>query len=79
MQKLEGVTMLRWALISAVIAVIAAALGFTGVAGAAAEIAKVLFFLFLAVFVVLLIAGLAVGKKVSDTLHHDDTGLARGR
>lgn len=70
--------MLRWAVIFAIIAVIAGALGFVGAAGAAAEIAKVLFFLFLAAFVVLLIAGLIVGRKVDSALHHDDPGLPRG-
>lgn len=64
--------MLRWAVICAVVAIIAAALGFWGIAGAAATIAKVLFFLFLAAFVILLIAGFAVGRGVSNALHHHD-------
>ncbi len=56
--------MLKWAIIFAVIALIAAGLGFGGVAGAAAGIAKILFFVFLAVCVILLIAGVTIGKKL---------------
>jgi uncharacterized membrane protein YtjA (UPF0391 family) len=58
--------MLRWALIFAVIAIIAGLLGFTGIAGTSMAIAKTLFFIFLAIFVVLLLAGLFVGRKISD-------------
>lgn len=57
--------MLRWALIFAVIAIIAGLLGFTGIAGTSMGIAKTLFFVFLVIFVVLLLAGLFVGRKVS--------------
>jgi len=56
--------LLKWAVIFFVIALIAAAFGFSGIAAGAASIAKVLFYLFLAIFVVLLIAGLIVGRKV---------------
>jgi uncharacterized membrane protein YtjA (UPF0391 family) len=59
-----GETMLKWALIFAVIAVVAALLGFGGIAGAAAGIAKLLFFIFLAVVAILLIAGLVGARKV---------------
>jgi uncharacterized membrane protein YtjA (UPF0391 family) len=58
-------TMLKWALIFAVIALIAGVFGFAGVAGAAADIAKILFFLFLAIVAFFVIAGVFVGKKIS--------------
>jgi uncharacterized membrane protein YtjA (UPF0391 family) len=57
--------MLRWALIFLVIGLIAGVLGFTGVAGASIAIAKTLFFVFLLIFLVLLIAGLTVARKVT--------------
>lgn len=56
--------MLRWSLIFLVIAIIAAAFGFGGIAADAAEIAKVLFYIFLGIFVITLIAGIAVGNKL---------------
>ena len=56
--------MLRSALIFLVIGLIAAVLGFTKVAGAAIGIAKILFFVFMVIFVVLLVAGLTVARKV---------------
>jgi len=57
--------MLRWAFIFLVVGLIAALLGFTNVAGASIEIAKILFFVFMVIFVVLLIAGITVGRRVS--------------
>lgn len=57
--------MLRWALIFLVIGLIAGLLGFTGVAGASIAIAKTLFFVFMVIFLVLLIAGLTVGRRIS--------------
>jgi uncharacterized membrane protein YtjA (UPF0391 family) len=56
--------MLRWAFIFLVIGLIAGVLGFTGIAGASFAIAKLLFFLFMAVFVILLVAGLAIARNV---------------
>jgi uncharacterized membrane protein YtjA (UPF0391 family) len=56
--------LLKWAAIFFIIALIAAAFGFGGIAAGAADIAKVLFYIFLAIFAVLLIAGLVVGRKV---------------
>jgi uncharacterized membrane protein YtjA (UPF0391 family) len=58
-------SMLRWAVIFLVIGLIAGILGFTGVAGASIGIAKLLFFVFVAIFVILLVAGLAVARKVT--------------
>jgi len=59
--------MLRWALIFLVIGLIAGLLGFTSVAGASVAIAKTLFFIFMLIFLVLLIAGLAAGRRISGT------------
>jgi uncharacterized membrane protein YtjA (UPF0391 family) len=55
---------LRWAVIFLVIGLIAGLLGFTGVAGASIAIAKTLFFIFMVIFLVLLIAGLTVARRV---------------
>ena len=57
--------MLRWALIFLVLGLIAGILGFTSVAGASIAIAKTLFFIFMVIFVVLLVAGLTVARKVT--------------
>lgn len=56
--------MLRWALIFLVIGLVAGLLGFTGIAGASIAIAKTLFFIFIAIFLVLLILGLTVARRV---------------
>ena len=48
-----------------VIGLAAALLGFTNVAGASIAIAKILFFVFMVIFLVLLIAGLTVARRVS--------------
>ena len=57
--------MLRWAFIFLVIALIAAAFGFTGIAAGAASIAKVLFGIFVVIFLVLLIMGVAAGRRIT--------------
>ena len=55
-------SMLKWAIIFAVISLLAGVFGFTGVASGAAGIAKILFFIFIAITVVfLVIALLGVG------------------
>ncbi|HEX4026874.1 MAG TPA: DUF1328 domain-containing protein [Rhizomicrobium sp.] len=56
--------MLKWAFIFLVIGLIAGLLGFTGVAGASIAIAKTLFFIFMVIFLVLLIAGLTVARRI---------------
>ena len=56
--------MLKWALIFLVVGLVAGLLGFTGIAGASIGIAKVLFFIFLVIFLVLLVAGLTVARRV---------------
>lgn len=57
--------MLRWAFLFLVIGLIAALLGFGGIAGASFTIAKTLFWVFLVIFLVLLVAGLAAGRRIS--------------
>ncbi len=57
--------MLKWAVIFLVIGLIAGVLGFTGIAGASIGIAKFLFFLALAIFLVLLVLGMTIAKKVT--------------
>jgi uncharacterized membrane protein YtjA (UPF0391 family) len=56
--------MLRWAILFLIIGLVAGVLGFGGIAGASFAIAKLLFFVFIAIFVVLLIAGLTVARRV---------------
>ena len=57
--------MLRWAFVFLVVALIAALFGFGGIAAAAAGIAKVLFFIAIAIFIIMLLLGLAAGRKVT--------------
>ncbi|MBL6854545.1 MAG: DUF1328 domain-containing protein [Alphaproteobacteria bacterium] len=57
--------MLRWALIFLLIGLVAGLLGFTSLAGASFAIAKILFFVFVALFLVFLIAGLTVARRVT--------------
>jgi len=56
--------MLKWAIIFGILSLIAAALGFGGIAGAFAGVAKILFFLFVSLCVILLIAGIFIGRKI---------------
>ena len=58
--------MLQMALVFLVIGLISALLGFTSIAGASFAIAKFLAGLFLVLFVVFLVIGLTVVKKVID-------------
>lgn len=57
--------MLKWAFIFLVIALIAAVFGFGGIASAAAGIAKILFFIAIAIFVIMLLMGLFIGRKIT--------------
>ncbi|HJW42547.1 MAG TPA: DUF1328 domain-containing protein [Rhizomicrobium sp.] len=57
--------MLRWAFLFLIVGLIAGVLGFGGIAGASFAVAKFLFFVFIAIFLVLLIAGLTVARRVS--------------
>lgn len=56
--------MLKWALIFFLISLVAGVFGFTGIAAGTAGIAKVLFFLALFLFLVFLVLGVTVAKKV---------------
>jgi uncharacterized membrane protein YtjA (UPF0391 family) len=60
------VTLLKWAAVFFIISVIAGLFGFSGLAAGSAAIAQVLFYTFLGIFLILLIAGLIVAKKVID-------------
>jgi len=60
--------MLRWALIFLVVGLIAGVLGFTSIAGASIAIAKTLFYIFILIFLVLLVAGIVTGRRVSGGL-----------
>ena len=57
--------MIKWALVFLVIGLVAAVLGFTGVAGASFAVAKILAFVALALFVLMLVLGVTVFKKVT--------------
>jgi uncharacterized membrane protein YtjA (UPF0391 family) len=56
--------MLKWAFLFLIIGLVAGLLGFTSVAGASIAIAKTLFFIFMVIFLVLLIAGLTVARRI---------------
>lgn len=56
--------MIRWAIIFFVISLVAGFFGFTGVAAGARTIAKALFFIALAIFLVILVFGILLGKLV---------------
>ncbi|MES2054630.1 MAG: DUF1328 family protein [Pseudomonadota bacterium] len=60
--------MIRWAITFLVIGLVLALLGFGGLGGTFIGIAKILFFVAIAVFVVLLLMGLAAGKGVKNAL-----------
>ena len=57
--------MLKWSVIFLIVAVVAAAFGFTDIAAGAATIAKVLFYLFAILFLIFLVLGLTVAKKIT--------------
>jgi uncharacterized membrane protein YtjA (UPF0391 family) len=63
-QTYLGEIMLRLAFLFLILGLIAGVLGFTGIAGASFAIAKFLFFIFLLIFVVLLIAGLTLARRL---------------
>lgn len=56
--------MLKWAVIFFVISIVAGLMGFTGIAVGAAEIAKVLFFITITLFLIFLVVGLLVARKL---------------
>jgi uncharacterized membrane protein YtjA (UPF0391 family) len=57
-------SLLKWALIFFLISIIAAVFGFTGISVATADIARILFYVFLVIFLVLLILGLTIARRV---------------
>ncbi|MBE0536157.1 MAG: DUF1328 domain-containing protein [Phycisphaerae bacterium] len=57
--------MLGWAITFLIVALVAAVFGFGGIATAAAGIAEILFYIFLAIFVILLVAALFTGHRLS--------------
>jgi uncharacterized membrane protein YtjA (UPF0391 family) len=62
----EGtMTILKWAVIMLLVSLVAALFGFTDLAAASAEVARVLFYIFAVIFLVLLVLGLTVYRKVS--------------
>lgn len=56
--------MIKWAIIFFVVSLIAGFFGFTAVAAGSRTIAKVLFFIALAIFLVILVFGVFLGKLV---------------
>jgi uncharacterized membrane protein YtjA (UPF0391 family) len=56
--------MLKLALVFLLVGIVAALLGFTGIAGASFAIAKFFAFLFLVLFLVFLVLGLTVTRRV---------------
>jgi uncharacterized membrane protein YtjA (UPF0391 family) len=59
----EGV-MLRLAILFLLIGIVAAVLGFTSIAGASFAIAKIFAFLFLVLFLIFLVIGMSVARRV---------------
>jgi uncharacterized membrane protein YtjA (UPF0391 family) len=63
--KERTMTLLRWALILAIIAIIAGVLGFTNIAGASWDIAKFLFWIFLVGVIILFLLGIFAARTVT--------------
>ena len=57
-------SLLWWALVSAVIAMIAGGLGFSNVAVGAAKVSRILFGIFLVLAMIFLVIGLVVGAGI---------------
>jgi len=60
----EEALMLRLAILFLLIGVVAAVLGFTSIAGASFAIAKIFAFLFLVLFLIFLVIGMSVAKRI---------------
>lgn len=56
--------MLRWALAFLIISIVAGVFGFGGISEVSGDIAKVIFFVFISLFVLALVGGLMLGKKL---------------
>jgi uncharacterized membrane protein YtjA (UPF0391 family) len=57
-------SLLKWALIFFLISIVAAVFGFTGISLASADIARSLFYIFLVIFLILLVLGLTIARRV---------------
>jgi len=60
--------MLKWAFIFLVVGLVLGVLGFGGLGGAFVGIAQILFYIAIAMFVILLVLGLIVGKGVKSAV-----------
>jgi len=60
--------MLKWAVIFLVVGLVLGVLGFGGLGGAFVGIAQILFYIAIAMFVILLVLGLIVGKGVKSAV-----------
>lgn len=58
-------TLLKWAIVFAIVALIAGLFGFGGIAAGAADIARILFFVFLGLMVLFFILGAFVYKAAT--------------
>ena len=58
-------SILMWSFIFLIIAGVAAIFGFGNIAAGATEIAKILFYIFAVIFLIFLVLGLTVYKKVT--------------
>jgi uncharacterized membrane protein YtjA (UPF0391 family) len=58
-------SLLKWALIMLAVSIIAALFGFTDLSAASADVARILFYIFIVIFLVLLVAGLVIGRRVT--------------
>jgi uncharacterized membrane protein YtjA (UPF0391 family) len=59
-------SMIKWAIIFAIISIVAGLFGFTGIAAGSAGIAKFLFVAALIIFLIFLALALFAGKKLSE-------------
>lgn len=64
--RVQETVMLKWAAIFFVISLVAAVFGFTGIAVGFAAMAKALFYIALTIFVICLILGFTVYRKMTD-------------
>ena len=58
-----------WAAIFFLIALVAAAFGFTDISAAASEVARILFYISMAIFLLLVISGWLLYRKVTSFAH----------
>lgn len=61
--------MLKLALLFFIVSLVAGVFGFGGIATATAGIAKILFFIFIVLFLITLILGISIGKKILEKLN----------